>query len=332
MGVQLNHTQIDNVASVLKGATINPDFLGREFLHFNADRETKLRVYFLSAAICHQTRTLQHPELNLYGWEYMEYGFLQLLHQKNPLLNPGYLSICSNQDVEGLLKQTFSPDGNPENCTLDRIEERSLMLLDICRIVKARYGSRISTLIDNANGFLVNNGKGLYEILSAFMGFSDPQKKKITFFIKLAMDAGVINIKDTENLIPIMDYHMQRVLLRTGCVVVDDPDEMIKLRAKTPVLTDEPIRGKCIAALRLLSKKSGLELLSLNDIFWPLGRSCCHETTLCTTGTCAKTPCTLTQTLSLKTHEKCLLQEVCIGSLDESVRSLYEPFVETHYY
>jgi hypothetical protein len=330
--VSVNIDQIKKVARILQTVKFRHDFLKREFLSFDGDRETKLRLYFLSVAICHQTRTLVHPDKNLWGWEFMEYGFLQLLKQRNPLLNPGYLSICSNQDVDEILMKTFSPDGNPKHSTLDRIEERTLMLLDICRIVKAHYKSRISNLIDEAEGKLIHEGKGLYESLARFTAFSDPQKKKITFFLKLATDAGVINIKDRQHLIPIMDYHMQRVLLRTGCVEVEDQNLSASLVSKSKLLTDEPIRGKCIEAFRILSEQTGLDLLVLNDIFWPLGRSCCHETTLCTDNRCSKKPCTLTQMIELEVHNQCMFQKVCKGAKDESYRSLYEPMVDTHYY
>lgn len=332
MQISINQAQINKVGNALKQVQLNHGFQNREFLNFSADRETKLRVYFLSAAICHQTRTLHHPDLNLFGWEFMEYGFLQMLKKNLPILNPGYLSICSSNDTADMLKKTFSPDGNPNNCTLDRIEERVNMLLDICAIVKKEYKSSIANLIDASEGYLIRNGKGLYEQLPRFLGFSDPQKKKITFFLKLAIDAGVIKIKDPENLIPIMDYHMQRVLLRSGCVQIDDPEIQRKLSSKTPLSSDEPIRGFCIEALRQLAKQSGIELLTMNDIFWPLGRSCCFETTLCTSGKCEKNPCTLTQTLALANHDHCILQNACMGSSDVQYRSLFEPYVETHYY
>ncbi len=242
------------------------------------------------------------------------------------------MSICSNVDVEEVLKMAFSPDKNPDHCTLDRIEERTLMLLEICRSVKTQYNSRISNLIDASEGRLINQGRGLYETLPRLMAFSDPQKKKITFFLKLASDAGVINIKDPENLVPIMDYHMQRVLLRTGCIEVTDSGLREALVHKTRQGSDEPIRSLCIKALRSLAEYSGKDLLAMNDILWPLGRSCCHETTLCKDKYCAKEPCTLTQTVDIESHTTCIFDEVCKGSRDDTYRSLFEPIVETHYY
>ena len=291
-----------------------------------------MRTYFLSAAICHQTHNLHHPDLNLWGWEYMEHGFLELVRKRHPLLNPGYMSICSQPDIAGLLQETFSPTGKKEGSSLDRIEERSAMWLNICSFVKNNFQGSISRMIDSSEGRLISDGKGLYERLSGLSAFADPEMKKLTFFIKLATDAGILNIKDPENLIPIMDYHMQRVLLRTGCVVVTDKELAGKLSSRTPVDSDAPVRSACIEAMKHIAEASGKNLLAMNDFFWPLGRSCCHEITLCRDKSCSKNPCTLATILNLEQHDSCILQNECKGAFDDTYLRLWEPVVETSYY
>jgi hypothetical protein len=330
--VKVNIEQSKKVGKLLKQYTISKRFLEREFQSFNADRETKLRMYLLSSAICHQTHNLHDPIQNLWGWEYMEYGFLKMLKEGNPLLNPGYLSICCDTDVSIILKEAFSPDGKPEHSTLDRIEERTQMLLEICRVVKISHKGRVSDLIDQSGGRLINNGNGLYEILSRFKGFSDPRKKKITFFLKLATDAGVLSIRDPENCIPIMDYHMQRVLLRTGCVDITDTGLREQLTQRIQLVSDEPVRGACIEAIRIIARASGYSLFSMNDFFWPLGRSCCNNTLLCRNHHCEKSPCTLPVMIDIPHHDACILESVCKGRNLESYRKLYEPVTDTHFY
>ncbi|OQX81716.1 MAG: hypothetical protein B6D61_00380, partial [Bacteroidetes bacterium 4484_249] len=56
--VSVNIEQCNNIGNTLKQMSIRPEFYKREFLSFESDRETKLRVYFLSVAICHQTYNL----------------------------------------------------------------------------------------------------------------------------------------------------------------------------------------------------------------------------------------------------------------------------------
>ena len=330
--LSINSDQCIKVGKTLKQLSIRPEFYKREFLSFEADRETKLRVYFLSAAICHQTHSLFNKEKNLWGWDFMEYAFLQMQKEKRALLNTGYLSICKKADIMLQLQKSFSYDGNIKNCTLDRIEERTEMLLDICFTVKDNFNGNISELIDSADGFIFNHGKGLYETLSQFTAFSDPQKKKITFFLKLATDAGLINIKDPENVIPIMDYHMQRVLLRMGCVEIQNKELKEKLISRNVLDSDIEIRQACIEAITFIAETSEHGILKMNDFFWPLGRSCCNETTLCNEGHCSKESCTFYTMIDIASHKNCSFEDSCKGSNDYDYMKLWEPFVETHFY
>lgn len=330
--VFVDELKCQQVGEVLSEYKVKDAFYNREFLSFDAARETKLRVYLMSAAICHQTYSLFHETLNLWGWEFMEYGFLQMVKEKNPLLNPGYLGICQNEEISDVLLRIFSYDGNSENSTLDRIEERTHMLFEICTEIKTNYNGSVSEFLDQSKGFLFNDGKGYYEILERFTAFCDPQKKKITFFLKLATDGGVLQIKNQENIIPIMDYHMQRVLMRLGCVKIEDEKLRQNLINREPQQTDEPVRGACIEAIKIIAEESGKDILTMNDFLWPLGRSCCNETTLCTDKTCCKQPCTLSEMIEVDNHDFCIFEDCCQGSFDEDSRSLWEPVLETHYY
>ena len=330
--VKVNREQCLKTGKVLKNLKIRPDFMEREFIKFEADRETKLRLYFMAVAICHQTHHLYHNKLNLWGWDYLEYGFLQMLRTGSAMFNPGYVCMSDRNEITGYLQKTFSPDGNPENCTLDRLTERTEMLIEICKGVKENNHSSISELIDGCGGRLVNNGKGLYEVLSRFTAFADPQKKKITFFLKLATDAGLLRIKDPENIIPIMDYHMQRVIMRMGCVEITDEKLKSELVAKKKISSDDVVRKACIEAVKIMADVSGHAIISINDFFWPLGRSCCNVTTLCNDGFCMKSPCTFHLMVELEKHDKCIFEGVCPGSNNSAYRDLWEPVVDTHYY
>lgn len=330
--VIVNREQCLRIGKVLKSLKIRPDFMEREFLKVEADRETKLRMYFMAAAICHQTHHLHHNKLNLWGWDYLEYGFLQMLRSGSAMFNPGYVCMSDQKEIIYYLQKTFSPDGNPENCTLDRLPERTDMLIEICKGVKENNHSSISELIDGCGGMLINDGRGLYEVLSQFTAFADPQKKKITFFLKLATDAGLMRVQDPENIIPIMDYHMQRVIMRMGCIEIMNDKLRSELVAKKKIHSDEVIRKACIEAVKIIADVSGHSIISINDFFWPLGRSCCNVTTLCSDGFCMKQPCSFDLMVKIKKHDKCLFEDVCMGRNDHTYRDLWEPVVETHFY
>lgn len=324
--------QCINIGEVLKNIRIRPQFMQRDFLKVEAARETKLRMYFMAAAICHQTHSLYNDKLNLWGWDYLEYGFLQMHKSARAMFNPGYICMSDQDEIIYNLGKTFSPDGNPENSTLDKLPERTEMLIEICKKVKENNHSSIALLIDACEGRLLNNGNGLYEVLSQFTAFSDPQKKKITFFLKLASDAGLINIKDPKNIIPIMDYHMQRVLLRMGCVEVLDKQLRNELTEQIKQSSDEDIRQACIEAVKIIAATSDHSILSINDYFWSLGRSCCNQLTLCKDRSCMKQPCTFNMIVDIPSHVDCLFDGVCRGSKEDTYRKLWEPIFDTHYY
>ena len=330
--MNVNKEKCKHVGEVLKGINIRPEFYKREFLSFNNARETKLLVYLFSAAICHQTHSLYHPGLNLWGWDYLEYGFLKMVSENSPLLSPDYLATEPESSISNELLAAFSVDGNPGNSTLDRIEERTSMLVELSKHLKAYYNSSAVDFIDQSDGFLVSNEKGIYKTLGEFMAFSDPQKKKITFLLKLAQDAGIITIKDRSNIIPIMDYHMQRVLLRLGCVDFQNKEYFNQLRRKTPLFSDEPIRSACIQAAKIIAEVSGHGIMKMNDFFWPLGRSCCNTTTICHDHVCRKSPCTFQLMADIQSHSNCIFEKICKGNASDEFRELWEPVIKTHYY
>ncbi len=330
--VSVNTAQSKNVGAILKDLNIRPEFYKREFLSLNAGRETKLRLYLFSAAICHQTYSLVNRKKNLYGWDFMEYGFLQMIKHNSFLFGNLNREVCSKSKIKKHLAVFFSDDGNPDHCTLDNLDERSAMLEELCNVAVSEYEGSISDLLDDSHRKLINKGNGIYESLGRFQGFNDPLKKKITFFLKLATDAGVFSITDMENLIPIMDYHMQRVLMRMGCVEINDKQLHSSLINRRPVESDVDIREACIEAMRIISNTSGHGIMKMNDFFYPLGRSCCNEQPMCVANSCEKNPCTFFTVVDLKSHEKCIFEPVCKAARDENYRKLWQPIVETNFY
>ncbi len=330
--VKINKEQCKKIGNIVKNYKFRPSFYKREFITFEVDKETKARAYFYAVAICHQTHTLINRKLNLKGWDYLSYVFINLAKDNSDLLNPKYLSSLTIKELSSRLKILFSEDDDPENCTLDRLSERADFLIQTAKIIREEYDNKITDLLKLSSGFLFNEGKGLYELLEKFPAYSDKLRKKSTVFIKFLEDSGLIKIKDPENFIPVMDYHIQRVMLRTGCVEIIDSSLQKKLLNKEKIESDEEIRGFCVEAIKIISKVSGFKVTMLDDFFWSLGRSCCREKILCYKGECDKNPCTFETFISLSSHNKCIFEKVCKGSVDEEYRKYWQPIVETHYY
>ena len=194
MNAFVSKEQSEKIGETLKGYHIRSSFFDRPFLSLNASRETKLRMYFYAAGICHQTRSLIDKSRNLAGWEYLEDVFLKLALEDSNFLHPKYLVSISTKEIIKQLQILFSFDGQPENCTLDRLEERARMLKEMAVLLNDKYGNNAVKLMDETDGLLYNNGKGFYENLGKLEAYCDPQKKKITFFLKLATDAKTIEI------------------------------------------------------------------------------------------------------------------------------------------
>jgi len=249
------------------------------------------------------------------------------------LLKPKTASRKRKKVMHFELKYRFQTNKKMDSCTLDRLEERARLLVDLDSKIQQDFNGSLRHLLEMSDSRLLNNGNGLYELLETFEAFSDPFRKKSSFLVKLLEDAGLFKIADPENYIPVMDYHIQRVLLRTGCIEIDDDSLAENLRNRIPISDDGPIREACIEAMRVIAHESGHPISAMNDYFWPLGRSCCNENPLCVHGKCEKSPCSLTQLISLDhPHPICILEEACKGKSDSQYREFWQPVVETHYY
>lgn len=332
LAVGVNIEKCIKIGNELREYELQPEFLTRPFLTNKLDQETRFRMLLFSVAICHQTHALRSEKLNLSGWEYMEYVFLKMADSGSELLHPSYVFEMPEEILGKEMRIQFSDNYLAENTSLDRIEERIHLYKETARLLLVKFNGQISGMIARSGNYLLNKGNGLYELLEEFEAFSDPLRKKSTFFIKLAIDSQLLFLVDEENIIPIMDYHMQRVLLRTGCVEIHDEKLSNSLVRRIPLESDSLIREACIRALSIISKHSGHHILTMNDIFWPLGRSCCNENCLCVNENCEKQPCSLTKFLVLKNHRHCIFENCCSGMKDKNIRSLWQPRVDTHFY
>jgi len=285
------------------------------------NKETKLLMYLFSASICHQTHSLVHHNPFRKGWDYIEYVYTELGHQNSKFLNPGYLASRSVEQIAEELSIIFSENNK---CTFDNLKERASILKGCSQILIENYEGKASNLLSQSV-------EDMYSKLNSFPTFNDPFAKKSSVFIKFARESGILTIEDPENLIPIMDYHIQRVLLRTGCVNVDPKIKEI-LKNKIPMEDDTLIRKECIEASRELAKSSQRPVSEIHDILWALGRSCCREKTLCTSGNCAKNPCSLSIFTTTSQHTMCILQNKCHGAANEDIRKLWQPTVTTQFY
>ncbi len=329
--VTVNLEQCKELATRLKPLSIRKDHLNRPYIALNVDLETRLRAYIYSVAICHQTHTLINKIKNIKGWEVLEDVFTKLALQNSPLLKAGYLAQKSIPEIITEIKPLFAPDNNPKNCNLDRLEERAQFLKEIDEITQKEFTGELTTLLKKSNQ-LISNGIGLYELLEKYPCYKDPLRKKSGVLIKFLVEANLWKFTDPENWVPIMDYHMQRVLLRTGAIKVNNEKLATALKTKQPLTSDKEVRETSVDAINIITQETGISPLEIQDYFWTLGRSCCKEKMLCVDKTCNKNPCSFEKIVNLPNHTNCIFAGVCKGSKDAEYRKFWQPIVDTHFY
>ncbi|MBU0486437.1 MAG: hypothetical protein KKA07_03325 [Bacteroidetes bacterium] len=331
MSTEVNLAQCETVGRIIHDIQIRPSFFDRPFLRNSLDTEVHAQMIIWAVAVCHQTYLLHSPEKNLFGWDYIEEAFVRHANENPMHLSPALISKMPIQSIAEMLAAMFSDSGKPEETTLDRLDERARLMKNLAAMIAQESGGSVSRWIGRSQG-KVSGKSGLYSLLSGAEAFADPERKKSSFLIKLLVDARLFDVSDPENLFPVMDYHIQRVLLRTGCVEIASKDLADKLRKRIPLESDEVVRKACITAMRIITLTSGHSVLSMNDYFWPFGRSCCNEQPLCVSGKCQKSPCSFSGIADIPKIHSCVFAKICKGHSDANIRAFWQPVVITHYY
>lgn len=330
--VSLDYQRITSIAKIVSGFHFNDAFLQRPFLTQIANHEQRAHMLFFAVGICHQTYALADPSQNLFGWDYLEDGFLRMAQSGSFLLQPSEVMAKSSVQLQQELCRFFSPGGNPANCTLDRLEERAFLYADMAQKLCYHFNGSFLEVIKLANNYVEKNAGGFYNLLGKFEAYTDPFFKKSSFLIKLLGDAAYVKLVDPENLVPVMDYHMQRVLLRTGCVRIVSQQLDYELKNRIQTQFEPEIRKSCIEAMKLIAQLSKRDILRMNDVFYMIGRSCCLENPLCISGNCAKNPCSITRSLRLNSHEFCVLSDGCAAIKNKANTQYWHPITTTHFY
>jgi len=143
-----------------------------------------------------------------------------------------------------------------------------------------------------------------------------------------------MKIKDPENYIEPVDYHVTRVNLRNGRIIIKDNELRNKLINGISVgLEDDiEIRSAVVNAYKIISKIVGSKIM-FADFDWCIGRDCCDvDNSCCEDNSCKIKDCTPFSRLEFICNKKCPYNGVCNGSRDSSFRKLKEHKFETTFY
>jgi len=306
----------------------------RPEININAEYDYLVTMWLCLAGICHNTRGLYgRIQGNLYkGWDYLSLRFTILLMENPMFFEPGNLVLVTGTELAEALKDDKGV------FRIRDIDRRAELLADIGYRLMRDYDSKASLILEGSGGYMIrDNGLGVYQQLEKFEAFRDPERKKSTVFIMLPYEAGRFEIKDPENLEPIVDYHMMRGLLRNGAIDIDDATfRLLTSGKKVDTMIESEIRKKAKIIVKNFVETTGKSVFNLNWIMWNLYRSCCRmdkpacdtckifndKNDYCSFATVVDYPCT----------GQCPLSDICLAATDKERRKLKEPVIDTEYY
>jgi hypothetical protein len=143
---------------------------------------------------------------------------------------------------------------------LSEPEQRSALVRDLGRVMVEHQWRWFEDLYRASQGRVATGHPNLFELLSEFIAYRDPVRKKSAFVLALMRNSGLWTYVDDGALGPPVDYHEVRGHLRIGTVVVTDQSLRRKLMNDVPVTAEEDIaiRRAVYDAIMLISEDPGL--------------------------------------------------------------------------
>ena len=156
------------------------------------------------------------------------------------------------------------------------------------RVLQQAYGASIaelggiSVVIDRANS-TPDPLATFLESLASIPGFGeDPLAKKANLLALILANRPehFLDLRGSSMIAPIVDYHIMRTTLRTGCVTIVDGDTRQHLADRIWVGSDteSTIRVAARDAINALCERSGLDVAEVDGFLFSLGRRLCLET------------------------------------------------------
>ena len=266
--------------------------------------------------------------------------FLSLAGRKEER-DPGFFSAARMADLSlDEYRAMYALDGKPENSLISRPEERVRILRELGQGLLKQYGGGsdvylfVQMLADCNQRLQSVDNAGFLDWLSQFEGYSDPHHKKAFVLLKVLDRLDLFHPQDRENLYIPVDYHLIRMALRTGLVDVTDEGlaRQLSSRQEASQPDDDEIRQVVKLAYKELETQSRIDVFVLDEIFWTIGRSCCHYSRPTRCETCDFTDCTVMKSFDYVCPGRCPLNSICLGAHDEAYRGLFEPNIVTTYY
>lgn len=328
--ISINYERVSKLAQSMQSLRLAPDFAEQITPKVKASKESALRAFLWASAICHSTKgglKGDFSDTSFKGWDYLLRAFCVAAEDKELFVSPESVSEISGSELLDLLLRYAE---NPQ-VSLPDINRRA-EILNVCatQLLDKFNGSVIELLERTRNK--VGGDSGAYAQLALLDAFQDPLKKKSSAFLMTVHFSHLWEVKDQENVLPMIDYHRMRVLCRTGCIAIQDPNILLALISQTPVPSDveDAIRQAAAEVCKSVVILSQIPMFECDVLIWAHARSCCRHYPLCIS---KQTENDSFYEYVEKNYEgACEFQKWCLGYRDSSIRSIWEPNIETERY
>lgn len=261
------------------------------------NQESDLFLLYILVGICHQM-----------NWNFLISALDKVRTQTLSKFTPEYLAKITHRELASWLS------AYPRKERLDKKMRRVELVQDMSRFLLERYEGEVLNLARKSAGKM-GGKKGMYALLEETIAYGeDPLKKKATVFIDLADELGLIEFSDWNNYLPPIDYHIARILLRTGVVKVFNKTLLSSLMRSHPATKKEDlaIRQACIDAIVFLSGKESKMRKKIQGMLWAIGRDCCYEEQP-NCESCQLKDCECQKYITNDCKRGCFLKEACLA-------------------
>jgi len=283
--VQIDSTRVAALASELKevAAAADLDFCGFPF----PDKGDPLALENLAAATLHQygfwdadergwigPMYASRQERRFKGSDWIWQAFTSASRADPSVFDPKRMA----SEPRLLEQMCLDEEGR---CPLPDIESHTALHQAYGAALMERYPRGFVEILEKVRESAEPAASLLAE-LSELPGYAeDPMAKKANLLVVMlaARPEGFLELRDPENIRPIVDYHLMRSCLRTGCVRILDGDLRLRLEKRQWVDCEEEreIRAAAFTAIEELVELSGCSVARVDGFFFTNGRSRCLE-------------------------------------------------------
>jgi hypothetical protein len=328
--VRISERRVQRLAATLGQLKLTHDFAAQMTPVTHVSDEAAYRAYLWASAICHATKgalTGVRDGHHYNGWDFLLRSFTHQAQTDEAVLSPSTIKSITSVGLLDILNSGSSDT----RLALKDPERRAEILRDTASDLMETFNGEVVKLLALTDNH-VGGASGAYAQLARLRAFRDPLRKKSSAFLMTVHFSGRWAISDQSEVLPMIDYHRMRILMRTGCIEIRDTGLSRMLATQEPV-TREVESAIRRAAMQICSSVPSLAHMAMFDfdvLLWAHARSCCRNAPMCVSRSAENT--SFQEYLAEPPSDRCVFEGWCPGANDVQFRSLWEPVVSTEDY